>query len=130
MKAVKVKILGKEHYLAMNGEAMFTIQDEFGGAAALLEKIAPDTRESFIALCRAAAILAEQGELARRYLGYEPGEILKAEKLIRLIQPPEILSLKQDIPRALTLGYGSEIDKKSKKEIDLVLLELNQKKTR
>lgn len=128
MKAVKLTISGKILYLAFNGEALFTIRDSYGGAKELLEVIRPDTKESFQALCAATALLAEQGELARRDMGYDSQEIVSAAALERMVMPSEILELKEAIPRAISLGFGREIEPENN-EVDLGLAELNQKKT-
>ena len=72
MKAVKITLAGRERYLAYTVEAMFQIQEQFGGPSELIEATQNDGREGCMTACRAAAILAEQGELARRNLGYDP----------------------------------------------------------
>lgn len=127
MKAVKLNLGGKVHYLAFNGEAMFAIQDTYGSAEALLEAIAPNTKESFSALCTAIAILAEQGELARRDLSYTAERLFTAEEFQRLAMPPDIVAMKQAIPQTITLGFGREVAPEND-EVDLVLAEINQKK--
>lgn len=128
MKTVKITLAGRECYLAFTGEAMFRIRDEYGGVSAALEAIKPDTREGLAAACKAAALLAEQGELARRHMGYDRGPIVDAEAIEATIQPGEIAALKTAIPAAFTLGFGREV-KDENEEVDVVLLELNQKKT-
>lgn len=128
MKAIKITLAGRERHLVFTGEAMFRIQDEWGGSSALLEAIQPNSREGFQTACRAAAILAEQGELARRYFGYDPEPMVDAEAIAQTTTPDEIETLKLAIPAALTLGYGREVAPENE-EIDVVLLELNQKKT-
>lgn len=115
-------------YLAFTGEALFTIRDNYGGASALLEAIRTDTKESFLTLCAATALLAEQGELARRKMGYDSQEIVDAETLERTVMPYDIIELKEAIPRAISLGFGREIEPENN-EVDLGLAELNQKKT-
>ena len=83
----------------------------------------------FSAACKAAAILAEQGELVRRGLGYDPEPMTDAETIAATMAPSEIAALKVAIPSALTLGYGREIEADAD-EVDLGLAELNtQKKT-
>lgn len=130
MKAVKLTLGGKVHYLAFSGEALFSIQDTFGSAEALLTEIEPNTKESFSRMCEAVAILAECGELARRDLNYTPERIFTAEEFRRLAMPGDIISMKQAIPQAITLGFGREIKPEAEnEEIDLTLAELGQKKT-
>lgn len=129
MKAVKITLAGREQYLAYTGEAMFQLQEKFGTAAELLGAIGKNTREGLSVACEAAAILAEQGELARRYLGYDKGPIIDAETIRATITPGEIAALKLAIPAAMELGYGREVVEEND-EIDLGLAELNaQKKT-
>lgn len=129
MKAVKITLAGRELYLAYTGEAMFQLQEKFGTAAELLESVVKNTREGLSAACEAAAILAEQGELARRYLGYDKGPIIDAETIRATITPGEIAALKLAIPAAMELGYGRDVVEDND-EVDLGLAELNaQKKT-
>ena len=130
MKAVKFTVTGETYYLAMDGEAMFTIRDIYGGTRLMLEKLEQDTRESFLDTCSVAAILAERGELVRRRLGYEPGRIPERDDFALLMQPYEIVRLKQAIANAVKLGYGREITAPGDDEVDEGLEELNQKKTR
>lgn len=129
MKAVKITLAGRECYLAFTGEAMFQIEEMFGGATELLEAVKGNTRDAFSAACEAVAVLAEQGELARRYLGYDKAPILDAETIRATTAPSGIAELKLAIPAAIELGYGREVKEESD-EVDLGLAELNaQKKT-
>lgn len=129
MKAVKITLAGREQYLAYTGEAMFQLQEKFGTAAELLGAIGKNTREGLSVACEAAAILAEQGELARRYLGYDKGPIIDAETIRATITPGEIAALKLAIPAAMELGYGRDVVEDND-EVDLGLAELNAQKKR
>lgn len=128
MKAVKINLAGEERYLAFTGEAMFTIKDEFGGVSELLSAMSKDTREGYATTCKAAAILAEQGELARRHMGHTPAAILDADAISGLTSPAEYMAVKAAIPVAIALGFGREI-KDEDEEVDLVLVELQKKTT-
>ena len=128
MKAVKLLFGGKTHYIAFTGMAMLAINDTFGGATELLEKIEPNTPEALTALSAAIAILAEQGELARRALNYTPERIFESKEFLSCAAPTDIVKMKQAVPQAITLGFGREIVDEQE-EVDLVLAELNQKKT-
>ena len=128
MKAVKLALGGKLHYLAFNGEAMFTIKENFGSAEALLDTIGLETKEAFHSLCEAVALLAEQGELARRDLNYTPERIYTAAEFRTLAAPSDIINMKQAIPQAITLGFGREVEVEAG-DVDLTLAELDQKKT-
>ena len=126
----KITVAGTTYFLVMDGEAMFTIRDIYGGTRLMLEKMEQDTREGFLETCNAAAILAERGELVRRRLGYEPGRIPERDDFALLTQPYEIVPLKRAIANAIKLGYGREITAPGDDEVDEGLEELNQKKTR
>ena len=129
MKAVKIDLAGRTRYLAFTVEAMFQIQEVFGGAGDLIDALKDNTRDGFSTACEAAAILAQQGELVRRHFGYDPEPILDAGTIAATMAPSEIAALKVAIPAALTLGYGREIES-DEDEVDLGLAELNtQKKT-
>ena len=66
MKAVRLALAGRERYLAFTVEAMFQLEERFGGVQELIEAVSANSREGFQAACQAASVLAEQGELARR----------------------------------------------------------------
>lgn len=126
MRAVKINLASRELHLAFTVEAMFQIQDKFGGSGELVEAIRDGGREGFHAACCAATILAEQGELARRSLGYDPGPMADAEAIAASMTPSDIPALKTAIPAALSLGYGRDVE--AEDEIDLGLAELNAQK--
>jgi len=130
MKAVKLDLAGRERYLCFTVEAMFQVQEQFGGSGELLDTLKAGGREGFSAACRAAAILAEQGELARRALGYDPEPIVDAGTIASAMSPSEVAALMLAIPAAISLGFGREVEAEND-EVDLGLAELNaQKKTR
>lgn len=129
MEAVKLTVAGTTYSLVLDGEAMFQIRDAFGGTKLLLEQLEQDTREGFQAACAAAAIMAEQGELVRRRLGYEPGGIPDTDTFALLVRPYEIVALKNAVIQAVTLGYGREVKAPESDEYDEGLEELRQKKT-
>lgn len=87
MKTAKVTLADATYYLAFDGEAMFTLRDDFGGTQLALEAIEQDTRESFAATCAIAAVLAERGELLRRRLGYDPGAIPEKDDFLLMVRP-------------------------------------------
>jgi len=129
MKAVKIRILGVERYMAYTGEAMFTIIEKYGSCQAMLEQVRDTGRAGFEATCETAALLLEQGELARRSMGYDAAGILKTEQIKAALQPSDIPELKVAIFHAIELGYGRDVQDENK-EIDLGLAELEEKKTR
>lgn len=129
MRVITIKIAGVERYLLFNGAAMFAFRDEFEGPTEVLEAISADTRDGFTTTCKAIALLAEQGELARRFYGYDPVPILTAEEIEGITTPADITAMKLAIPTAIAVGYGREVDTEND-EVDIGLMELNQKKTK
>lgn len=125
MKAVKVTLSGQDYYLAFTGEAMFAFEDAFGGSNAYFEQAADNSRDAFGAVCKAAAILAEQGELARRAMGYNKGPIPTEEMLAACSTPADLLRLRQANLTAIIAGYGREVE--ADDAVDLDLAELDQK---
>ena len=77
-------------------------------------------------LCRAFAVMAEQGELCRRSMGYDPEELITAEQLLPRIMPGDIPVMRRAVYAAIMLGYGREVE--SNDDVDLVLQELQLKK--
>lgn len=128
MKTVKITLAGRERHLAFTGGAMFDLQEKYEGISELMDAVGTETREGFLAACDVAATLANHGELARRHYGYDSEPMLTAEAVADTTTPEEIVALKLAIPAAISLGYGREV-KDDNEEIDIVLLELNQKKT-
>ena len=129
MKAITITIGGKTLYLTYTGEAMFGLREKYGEPTEMLEKMSGDTKESFDITCDVIATLAEQGELVRRYYGHTPQDIVSFETIKLLTQPKDIFTFKLIIPRVVTLGFSKEIIGDNDDEVDLGLLELNQKKT-
>lgn len=129
MKAVKIRLAGRECHLAFTVEAMFQIEEQFGGASELLETMEKGGREGVSAACRAAAILAEQGELARRSLGYDPQPMTDTGAIASTLAPSGASELTMAVVAAVSLGFGREVEEENG-EVDLGLAELNaQKKT-
>lgn len=128
MKATIFTLAGREVTLAFTGEAMFTLREKYGEVANAVTAYAPDTREAMDAAVEVAALLAEQGELARRAFGHDPREIVSADTIKATLAPSEIYTLKAAITTAIELGFGREV--KNEDEVDLGLAELQaQKKT-
>ena len=127
MKAVRRMLAGRERHLAYTVEAMFQLGGLFGEVPALIDAVSANDREGFLAACRAAAVLAEQGELARRHMGYEPLPLLSPEDVAATATPSDLPGLRSAIVSAISLGFGREIDPEDD-EVDLGLAELNEQK--
>ena len=127
MKGVKATIGGNEYVLIFNGQAMFEIEDIFKSATEMVNAISKPGGDGFEALCKASSVLAEQGELVRRYYGYEAMEIPSEEWIRMSLQPIEVPKLKTSILNSVVLGFKKEVSEKD--DVDLDLIEITQKKT-
>ena len=128
MKAVKINLAGRERHLCFTVEAMFQIEERFGGAQELTDTMEANSRIGFEAVCGAAAILAEQGELARRQMGYELEPMMDAAAVsASIIHPADLAKLRTAVVNAITLGYGREVEPDND-EVDLGLAELDEQK--
>ena len=123
MRFTKWEFAGKLYYLSFNGAAMHMASDL--GVQDLTEPITNKGREYFSTLCKIAAIMIEQGELVRRYMGYDPGNVIDASTLEIAITPYTDITLRNAMMQAVVDGYSSEI--RQTDEVDLGLLELQKK---
>mgnify|MGYP006923174427 FL=1 len=78
---------GQTLHLLLNGAALFDIFDRYGSDTEILELIAGSGRKDLEATCWILAKLAEQVELARRYLGYDREKPPQAGRLMALMAP-------------------------------------------
>lgn len=130
MKTIEFQYGAKQLYLYLNGSAMFAIQalDEARpeGKPEVLALMSEHSPEGVAALCQVAHILAEQGELCRRYLQYTPKRIPPAIELQHCLSPMQLLGLRTAVIRAVNAGYEKPADE-SEGDIDLGLAELEKK---
>ena len=130
MRAAKITLAGRERYLMLTVDAMGRLEEEFGGVSQLIDALENRGRQGSAAACKAAAILAEGGELARRALGYDPVPLADEAAIMATMQPKEAMGLRMVIPQVISLGFGRDVEPEDD-EVDLGLAELNaQKKTR
>lgn len=123
MNQVEITFGGKQYSLLFNGYALFAEREMFGDKG-MVEEIQQNTAAGLEALCKAVCMLAEQGELARRYEGFEPQETLSVDQVRVLATPMDLLMLRTAVVRAVVKGYGREVEEEEK---DLGLAELEKK---
>ena len=75
MKMTKFTLQGKTYYLCLNAAALFAIYDRFPEAESAAEPLSASGKRGFEAVCAYLAILGTQGELVRRFEGYDKGEM-------------------------------------------------------
>lgn len=124
MNGVEAAFQGHTYHLLFNGHAMFAVQELFGERE-LSDVIFTQTAEGLDALVTVFCMLAEQGELARRYEGYDAGGLPDAEQLRLAVMPADLPGLRGAVMKAILKGYGREIEEE---ETDLGLAELQKKR--
>lgn len=128
MNPVRVTINQQAYELIYTVGAAIKIQDAFGSSEEMLSDIGGAGEvHGAAAVCRAAAILMEQGELVRRYMGYEPHSILSASDIASCASKQELDVLRIAIPATVSAGLLCELEDETE-EIDLGLQELNEEK--
>lgn len=116
--------------LYYNASAMFALQEYTPEGKDLFDTIVSVDAPGFHALCRTAHILAEQGELMRRYLGYDRERILSEGEINLLMTPADYLGLRTAVVQAINAGYASDRKSEEDQDVDIGLLELEKKDAR
>ena len=127
MNTVDFAWQGQILHLLLNGAALFDIFDRYGQTVEIPVLIAGSDRKSLEATCWVLWKLAEQGELARRYMGHDRERPPTVEKLLALMTPLEVPQARLAITRTVRLGFSMS-HKEPEEYVDLGLQEL-QKKT-
>lgn len=125
VRAVVFNYKGSDCHLLYNVAAMFQVQDEFG--ADFLDKLNAREKDGILVMLRMLAVMAEQGELARRDIGLDRQEIPEFEATFLKLQPVDIAELYTACVNAVNLGSLREVSDEDE-EIDLGLAELQKKR--
>lgn len=125
MKTVKYEFYGQTLHLRLTSAALYDIYDAYGHDGSVFDHITGSDRTSFDAACWYLQKLAEQGELTRRWEGFEPSEIPSLEQLRLLMTPADLIGAKLALVRAMNLGFGREIE--DEEPVDLGLVEFEKK---
>lgn len=127
MRTTPFPFRGQTFHLLLNAAALFAIYDRLGDTDSVARHITGNSKAAFENTCFYLAVLAEQGELLRRHMGYDR-EPIPSEELFRVgLRPLEAATAKGAILEAIAAGFAREAAAEPK-ETDLGLLEL-QKKT-
>ena len=127
MKSVDFDWNGQVLHLLLNGTALFDIYDKYGYDADLLDLLEGNDKKSYLNTCWILYKLAEQGELARRFLGHDHEKPPSVDRLAALMLPQDVPRAKRAATKAIRLGFGVE-HPEGDGSVDIGLLEL-QKKT-
>lgn len=131
MKFTTVEINGKEYNLIYNGYAMFALMEFYAGS--INDALNANTIDSYDFVSHAVAVMSEQGELARRYLGYDKRYFISYDQIKEysvMWSPLDAIRIKTAVIQAITRGYEREVNPDENKEIDEGLAELNKKKVK
>ena len=126
MKHIDFEFNGTTYALSFTAEALFTVYDKFGYSSDIFDatKALEPTAEGWKNCCWLAALMASQGELQRRYLGYEPQKMVTMEELRTGFMAADSLRLREAVRDALVQGFKRDVpDPDADEEVNLVLLE-------
>lgn len=126
MTMQEITLAGKTYPLLYNGAAMFAAQ-ELLGERNLVTTLTAQGTEGFDFLCKLTVLMAEQGELMRRYEGHKKAPFLKEEALRLLARPFDIIQIRNAALEAVAAGFRREVQEEET-EVDLGLQELQKKK--
>ena len=125
MKRIEFEFNGRIYFLAFTADALFTVYDHFGYTTDILTTTGclEPTAEGYKNLCWLAALMAAQGELQRRRIGYSDQEMLEAEDLRVNLPPTRAAALQEAVMAALQEGFRRETEPDEAREVNLVLQE-------
>lgn len=117
-------------YLYCNAAAAFDIYDIFGYDKNVAELMLQPGSIGYGNTLRIAVILAEQGELYRRWEGRTPAPDLSIEELCRILSPRDFVALKKAALEAVRLGFTPTVEDKTAPKVRDKGLEELEKKTK
>ena len=124
IKTARVELGDQAYHLFYSIRAMIDVEEACG--ADFLDKIASGGSSGAETTVKAFTILATEGELARRRMGYDPGVMPDEDRLMLDSTPGDWLRMRTAIQSAVLVGLDQEFP--STDDVDLILLEY-QKKT-
>ena len=126
MKTFPYTLNGNTWHLCLNGAALFDIYEKYGDKGFVTDHIAGNDKNAFQATCWMLAKLAEQGELVRRYQGFDHGSFPTEQMFRATLAPLDVADAKFAIKEAVRLGFLRE-EAEEDQAVDLGLLELEKK---
>lgn len=117
---------GREYWLVCTADAYFDIVDTYGGDFG--EKLLAAGRPGFECAVGCLCILAREGELCRRYMGYDPQDMMKPEEIRLVTLAGDCEKLKGCVLDAMQAGMRIEgMENKEKGPVDIGLAEFEKK---
>ncbi len=127
-RCIKYTFCSRELWLMYNAAAMFKIMDIVGGADKLSDVLLSQAPEAVDKLFDVFLTLAENGNAARKYIGYDCCELPAKDAVAALTTVDDLHRMRDGVINAISAGVGREITAEEDVEVDLGLEELNAKK--
>ena len=116
---------GKEYWLVYTADAYFEIKEQYGTEP--FDRLRADDRSGWDCAVGCLLILAREGELCRRYMGYEPLPMLDEETIRRTVLPDGVVNVKNAVAEAIFAGMRIANAKQDNQPVDIGLLEFEKK---
>ena len=116
---------GKEYWLVYTADAYFDLNEKYG--TELFEKLRAADRSGYDTAVGCLLVLAREGELCRRYMGYGESPMLTEEEIRRTVLPDGISNVKEAVMKALLSGMRVENHRESDEPVDIGLMEFEKK---
>ncbi len=119
---------GREYWLVCTADAYFEIIEAYGGE--FTNKLVSGGRESMECALGCLCILAREGELCRRYMGYDHAEMMDKEEIRRVLLPGDLRKVVSAVLDTVSAGMRIEVKEKEEEEkgpVDIGLAEYEKK---
>lgn len=126
-RCVDYEFLSRTYRLMYNGAAMFALKEKHPDMEGLFDAVLAQTPSGVDALYDTWLVLAENGEAAKRWLGYEPNEIPRKDELAALTTVEDLSRMREAVVAAIAAGLGREFETTAK-VVDLGLEELERER--
>lgn len=116
---------GREYWLVCTADAYFEILETYGGEFG--EKLLAGGRSGLDCAIGCLCILAREGELCRRYMGYTAQDMMDADEIRHYLLPADIETMKKAILDAIQAGMRIDKNEEEKGPVDVGLAEYEKK---
>lgn len=116
----------KTFHLCLNGAALYDIYEKYGSEDTILSHVEGHDKPSFEATCWILYKLAEQGEIVRRYQGFDRGPMPTEHFFRTNLAPLDIIGAKAAIDQAVRQGFRRE-ERDKDERVDKGLIEWEKK---
>jgi len=129
MKTTTLTIGGREHHLCLSGAAYYDLRERFAALTekGILEPIRQEGKAGYDALCTYLWKLGEQGELVRRYQGYDRAAMVSEAEWRATLAPGDIPAARAAVAEAVMAGLRASTAPGEDERVDLGLAELEKK---